>query len=917
MFSVFPEQRVVILPLRQSWCVFSPLPRLVEPIVRQTERQQQKHPQVGGGEDQPFFFQIGLPIVVFSHNGSILKANPKFATMFGWSQENLQELRMRDVAVPSHRPRFDEASAALFRGELDSFKIDCPCNRLDGSQLWADITVSSILSHRGEIDCAVAVITDVTEAKRQYERVCRSEQRYQRIVDKAGQAIGVTNAAGFFIEVNTAFLKLFGYSREECLELTFLDITDPLYRQASEANAAALFRGEPESYRMEKAYRRKDGSMFWGDLTVHAIYTATSGVEAAVGVVVDITDRKKSEERLRLSEARFRAIFNNAGHAIAATMSPGHITEVNPAFESMFGYAKEEALRLTYLDITAEKSKEMSERNAIAVYNGELGAYRMEKQYRRKDGSLFWADVTVSPYPIPGTHAVGTVGVKVDITERKRVEAELKKAREELEIRVKERTEELADSNKRLLSEIAERAQAQESLRQSEERFRAIFESASDCVFIKDSSLRYMLVNPRMASLLELPAHKIIGRTDVDLFGAEAAHHLKHVDLRVLNGETVEEEHTRVLRHSPMTFLDIKNPMYDSEGRVVGICGISRNITGRWTSEPLVGDIFDQYVSDSMRHVRTEALRAARTNSNVLITGESGSGKDHLARFIHQMSSRSSGPFYSVNCGAIPSELVESELFGHERGAFTGAHKTKRGLIELAEGGTVLLNEIGDLHLPSQVKLLTFLDTFTFTRVGGENTRTVNVRVMAATNRDLEKEVESGRFRSDLFYRLNVLPIRLPSLREIPEDLPIIAMRIVDALVVEMRFTTKPEIRPEEMERLIHYTWPGNIRELRNVLERSIIVSEGPFLRFDFLDPKEARTKNDGWTVEFPPRPSLPAAMDDLKRQLIEEALNRTRGVKKEAAGLLGISRWTLLRQMTGVGLHVPYGNHLKEDDGE
>jgi DNA-binding NtrC family response regulator len=268
-----------------------------------------------------------------------------------------------------------------------------------------------------------------------------------------------------------------------------------------------------------------------------------------------------------------------------------------------------------------------------------------------------------------------------------------------------------------------------------------------------------------------------------------------------------------------------------------------------------------------------------------------------------------------VNCGAIPSDLAESELFGHEKGAFTGAHKMKRGLLELAEGGTVLLNEIGDLHLAIQVKLLTFLDTFTFTRVGGENTHTVNVRVMAATNRDLEADVKVGRFRRDLFYRLNVLPIKVPSLRDIPEDIPIIASRVLDRLMREMQLASKPEIRPEEMERLLYYPWPGNIRELRNVLERSIIVSDGPFLRFDFLDPKDACTQKEGWIVEFPPHPSLPDVINDLKRQLIEEALTRTHGVKKEAAVLLGISRWTLLRQMTGIGMHAPGGRRLKEDD--
>ena len=207
-----------------------------------------------------------------------------------------------------------------------------------------------------------------------------------------------------------------------------------------------------------------------------------------------------------------------------------------------------------------------------------------------------------------------------------------------------------------------------------------------------------------------------------------------------------------------------------------------------------------------MRASLARASVAANSDLIVLIEGESGSGKDYLARYIHNNSKRSGGPFYAINCAAITQDLAESELFGHEAGAYTGAIRRKRGLVELAEGGTLLLNEIGELSLPIQAKLLTFLDTFSFTRVGGERSVTVNVRIMAATNRDLSQAVSRGEFRRDLFFRLNVYGIRVPPLRERLADIPVLTRQIVGQLARELRLTAGLSIRPEDMEKLIQYS---------------------------------------------------------------------------------------------------------------
>lgn len=308
------------------------------------------------------------------------------------------------------------------------------------------------------------------------------------------------------------------------------------------------------------------------------------------------------------------------------------------------------------------------------------------------------------------------------------------------------------------------------------------------------------------------------------------------------------------------------------------------------------------YPSPAMRATLQRAYQAAAVDSVVLLLGESGTGKDCLARFIHNHSSRADGPFFAVNCAAVSSELAESELFGHEPGAFTGARGRKRGLLELAEKGTLLLNEIGELSPELQAKLLTFLDTRTFTRVGGEVTVSVDARLIAATNRDLKMEVAEGRFRADLFYRLNVLSIRVPLLSQRIEDIPILTREIIAQLAAEMDLANIPQVDSAMMAALTTYPWPGNVRELRNVIERSLIHSSGEDLSLAVLELKEAP---DDWqySLRFPERSSLNQVMGEVKRALIVEALRRSAGKRQTAARLLGISRNALFHHMKSLGI--------------
>ena len=285
----------------------------------------------------------------------------------------------------------------------------------------------------------------------------------------------------------------------------------------------------------------------------------------------------------------------------------------------------------------------------------------------------------------------------------------------------------------------------------------------------------------------------------------------------------------------------------------------------------------------ALRHL--VARVASSPASTVLLTGESGTGKDLVAKVIHYGSDRATRAFMNITCSALPEQLLESELFGHERGAFTDARLQKRGLLETADGGTVFLDEIGEMTPGLQAKLLRFLEEKTFKRVGGASDIHVDVRVIAATNRDLEKDVAKGRFRADLFYRLNVLPIALPALRTHPEDIPALVEFFIDSFNAEFRKRLLGAT-PAAYAVLQAYGWPGNVRELRNVIERAMLLSDGDRLDASDFASLHATLGSDGFDL-----PATGVDLEKLERGLVIQALRRSNGNQTRAGALLGLNR--------------------------
>jgi two-component system response regulator HydG len=306
--------------------------------------------------------------------------------------------------------------------------------------------------------------------------------------------------------------------------------------------------------------------------------------------------------------------------------------------------------------------------------------------------------------------------------------------------------------------------------------------------------------------------------------------------------------------------------------------------------------------SEPMRRVLEQIRKVAATDATVLVLGESGTGKELVARAVHDASARREQPFVSVSCAAIPETLLESELFGHEKGAFTGAVKRKLGRFELADGGTLFLDEVGEIPPSVQVKLLRVLQERSFERVGGEETVAVDVRLVSATNRDLSAMVREGRFREDLFYRLDVVSIVLPPLRERPGDVEELARHFLARTAPRLGRAVSG-LAPEALELLRRHRWPGNVRELENVLEQALVFAEGELVRPQDLPDVLRRA---------PPAPALPVlegdrslteVLEDLERQLILAAYERAKGVKAETARLLGIKPSALYYKLEKYGI--------------
>jgi PAS domain S-box-containing protein len=709
----------------------------------------------------------------------------------------------------------------------------------------------------------VGAVTDITERK-------TTEDRVRRLVEAGILGIFFATVEGGIVEANQAFLQMLQYDRQDLISgrLRWGDLTPAQWRERDERSMAEfLATGVFQPY--EKEYFRKDGSRVPVLVGGARMQTPNEGVV----FVLDLSEQKRAEEKIRRSES-YLAEAQRLSQTGSWAWSP----------DDDIRYWSEECYRLLSFD--SQDGLPQFEQFLQRIHPDDQPGFRQvietairekaewEADYRivHPGGSI--RDIHVIGHPVLSTsgHLVEFVGTVIDVTARNKAEEE--RRRSELELR---QMLDLAPQH------IAVYGPNREPL-------------YANRVFLDYCGLtleEWQQRRPDRAGVAHPDEWERVNR---------------HFDRALASGAAFELE-MRVHKSdgSYRWFLARFNPLRDEQGQIMRWYVAATDIEDRKQAEDRLrsenvalreeidkASMFEEIVgtSPALKSVLSRISKVAPSDSTVLITGETGTGKELVARAIHRRSGRVSRAFVSVNCAAIPRDLIASELFGHEKGAFTGATQQRLGRFELANGGTIFLDEVGELPVETQIALLRVLQEHEFERVGGSRRIRADVRVIAATNRDLQSAINAGSFRSDLFYRLNVFPIEIPSLRERREDIPLLVEYFIDRYARKAGKNIK-RVNKKTLELLQSYPWPGNIRELQNVIERSVILCETEIFSIDenWLPQQPPLTPESKQQIELPRRLLLE------EKEMIEAALKESRGRifgPTGAAAKLGIPRSTL-----------------------
>ena len=629
---------------------------------------------------------------------------------------------------------------------------------------------------------------------------------------------------------------------------------------------------------MPNGYRllMPDGSVKY----VHAVaYGSLNKSEALSMLRRQATLHEESaEEALRKSEERWRSVFENSAVGVTLTDMNGRFLAANHVYQIMLGYTEEELRALHFLDITHEDYREANSALVTELMEGKRQQFQIEKKCRRKDGSLIWVSLSVSL--VPGTDRVPRFLMA-------------------------------------LIEDITERKQAEDKVREQEVELRQILDAAPQHLSVLSSDGSHMYINQSSLDFLGLTLEEWQKGNILELVHPDDAERVARERKQALSSGSPLEIEMRLRRHDGeyrWLFLHFK-PLKDQLGRITRWVVPAIDIDDRKRAEERTRNenlalreqidresMFEDIVgsSEALAKVLRQVSKVARSDSTVLILGETGTGKELIARAIHKRSNRAERAFIGVNCAAIPSSLAASELFGYEKGAFTGATQRRLGRFELANGGTIFLDEVGDLPPEIQIALLRVLQEREIERVGCNKPIPVDVRLLTATHRDLNVLVAEGKFRQDLLYRLNVVPIEMPSLHERAADIPLLVEYFIDRFGKKAgkKFTT---IDNKTLRQLRAYGWPGNVRELQNVIERAIILSDGDTFSVDETwlkrEPAQART----------PTAALNGALLMQEKEMIEAALAESHGRISGPAGAaakLGILAGTLDAKIGRLGIN-------------
>ena len=787
-----------------------------------------------------------------------------------WSDETFRIFECDPSSKPTiefilsrvHREDHDlvqqQIDGALRNGE--GFDFEHRLQTPDGSVKHVRVTCRPSKDTAGDVEF-VGAVTDITERK-------NNEERVRRLVEAGILGIYFATVEGGIVEANQAFLQLLQYDRQDLASgrLRWADITPAEWRERDERSMAEfLATGVFQAY--EKEYFRKDGSR----VPVLVGGARMQSPNEGVVFVLDLSEQKRAEEKIRRSES-YLAEAQRLSQTGSWAWSP----------DDDIRYWSEECYRVLSFD--SQDGLPRFEQFFQRIHPDDQAGFRelIETAIRKKEeweadyrivhpgGAI--RDIHVVAHPVLSTsgHLVEFVGTVMDVTERKRAEEERRRSEAEL---------------RQILDLAPEHV--------------AVYGPDRERLYANRASLDY-----RGVSLDEWRQRR--GISD-DVHPDDVERLIAAADRASSSGSAHELElRVQAADGSYRWFLTRFNPVHDDNGQITRWYVACTDIEDRKRAEERLqqenvalreeidkSSMFEEIVgtSPALKNVLSRISKVAPSDSTVLVTGETGTGKELVARAIHRRSDRASRAFISVNCSAIPRDLIASELFGHERGAFTGATQQRLGRFELANGGTIFLDEVGELPVETQIALLRVLQEHEFERVGGSRRIRADVRVIAATNRDLQAAISTGSFRSDLFYRLNVFPIEIPSLRERRADIPLLVEYFIDRYARKAGKNIE-RVNKKTLELLQCYPWPGNIRELQNVIERSMILCET-----EIFSVEENWLQQPPLTPEAKQQDELPRRLLVQEKDMIEAALKDTHGRVSGPTGAavkLGIPRSTL-----------------------
>ena len=861
--------------------------------------------------------------------GRLLSVNPAPARVLGYSVEEMLRIPMREMVAPEFRDQF-EAYLKQIASAGEANGLTAVMTRSGERRIWE--YHNTLRTEGVESPIVRGIAHDVTEQKRaeklardaserlldkvsEGERTIRELKLFRALVEQSNDSIEIVDLETLrFLDVNEKACSALGYTREELLSLRVFDI-DP---NVTESSVVAI----REQWRnlgwlvLESVHRRKDGSTFPVEVSTKQVHVDRDYV---IAIARDLTERKQAEARL----LEYERVVEGLDEMIVVMDREYRFVIANRA---LLKKRKLEREQLIGRSLFEQMSSEGSDEGTIALVKQKMDecfqgkAVHYELRYRYPE--VGERDLLLSYFPIDGPNGIDRIAC--------------------------------------ILRDITERKQAQQALRRSEDDYRNFVSQSSEGIF-RDDLIPPVPIDLPEDEFVHRFLHDTVmvecNAAMAAMYGFGSGEELRGLPMseRVVPEDPRNIEMAREFMRSGFRLLERESHEVDrygnpriflnsmigtvENGMLVRIWGIQRDITEkvrleesrRKAEEDLRQNVaqlqavteelrvakeklseeklyleqtidtelgFGEIIgrSNALREVMEKVAKVAPSDATVLLLGETGTGKELVARALHRRSHREGNSFIKLNCAAIPSGLLESELFGHEKGAFTGAVARKLGRLELADKGTLFLDEVGEIPLSLQPKLLRVLQDLEFERLGGTQTLKVNFRLLAATNRDLLQAVKAREFRSDLYYRLNVFPIVIPPLRERREDIRPLIEHFVLKFAAQMKKSIT-SIPSKTMEMLVRWDWPGNIRELENFVERSVILTPGSVLQAPLSELQAAVGQGSGESR---------VTVRDYERERILRALRECHGRlggPDGAAARLGLKRTTLQSKLDQLGI--------------